>query len=736
MAPITPSAGTPTAASAAMRHGQPGQPGLPVPVDPLFADRPDTAPGLIRRLVPGTAVALVPAHPDSRGSATWGAACGKTALAAQAATSLARSGGAGLTGWVDASSRASALGSYLAIAADLGLDGTGDAEVTAASVCRSVQAARIRWLLVLDDLRDPADLEGIWPAGQAGTVLITTSHPAVAEALASVQVLPVPFLSQRESVDLLSSRLSTDPDHRSGSVDLALALDGEPAALAQASAVIATSELTCREYLAIFGKRRSQLEATAGRRACAAAVTWTMSAEHAEILEPGTGTWPLLVLAALLSPQGIPAEVLSSGPVSRYLAEQAGAPATGPGHAVAAIAALRAAGLLTITASGGLAVARMSPALQAPVRAAADPALLHSAAAAAADALTQAWPADRPRSALAVLLRSCAATLRPAAGDALWEGGRYHRVLVAAGQSMDAAGLHQAAASWWRHLADDSARRLGTGHDQAVAAASLAATALLAAGQPADAVTWAEWVTASRAAALGPGHPGTVKAAILLGRALAAAGRPGEAITLLDDAATRSAHASGNDNAGTLAAWDEHAAACLNAGKPAAALTSLSTSLATRRQALGTGHPATVSAATQLARAYLTDGQHDKAISMHEQALGWLEATRGPDHADTLPARALLAAAHTAAGHVSDALRHHQQACALHERALGPHHRQTLACSAALACAYADAGQITAAMSAIDDAITRAERNLPPGDPLTRQLRQARASLTSQVTAG
>jgi tetratricopeptide (TPR) repeat protein len=734
MMAITPSAGTPTAVGGAMPHGRarPRQSGLPLPADRLFAGRPDTVPGFTKRLAPGEAVALAPAHPHGGGSASWRDACGKTALAAHAATSLRRSGTVSLTAWVDASSRASALGSYLAIAEDLGVDCTGDAEATAASVCRSLQAARARWLLVLDDLRDPAGLEGIWPAGPTGTVLVTARDPATAQALANAQVLPVPFLSQRESMDLLSARLSTDPDHRGGQIDLALVLDGEPAALAQASAVIATSELTCREYHAIFQERRSQLEATAGREVCAAAVTWSLSAEHADILEPGAGTWPLLVLAALLSPHGVPAEMLSSTPVSRYLAEQAGAPVTGPGHAAAAVAALRAAGLLTITQSSGPAVACMSSALQAAVQAAASPSLLRSAAAAAADALAEAWPASAPRSAPAALLRSCAARLRSAAGDALWDGGHYHRVLVAAGQSMDAAGLHLPAASWWRHLADNSGRHLGTSHDETVAAASLAASALLAAGQSADAVTWAEWVMTSRAATLGPGHPGTVKAAALLGRALTAAGRPVEAIALLEDAVTRSGHA----NAATLAAWDEHAAACLAAGKPAAAISSLTKSLGIRRQALGTGHPATVTAATQLARAYLASGQHDKAISMYEQALGWLEAAHGPDHPDTLSTRTLLARAHSAAGHITDALRHYQQASSFHERALGPDHRQTLACSAALARAYADAGQITAAMSVIDQAVSRADRNLPPGDPLTQQLRQARTGLTSQETAG
>jgi tetratricopeptide (TPR) repeat protein len=711
----------------------PGGPGLPLPLDGSFIDRPDTAPGLIAALAPGAVVVLAPAHEDSAGTAGWRGSCGKTALAADAAMSLRRSGAVAMAAWVDASSRASALDGYLAMAADLGAGDPGDAETVAAGVCASLRASTAPWLVVLDDLRDPADLEGIWPDGGAGTVLATAGSLAVAQALPRARVQPVPFFSDRESMDFLSRRLSTDPDHRSGQIDLALALDREPAALAQASAVIATSELTCRDYLAIFLKRRSQLAVTAGRGICAASVTWTVSADHAEILEPGAGTWPLLVLASLLAPRGVPAGVLASGPVGRYLAgEEEGAAASGPGRAAAALSALQAAGLLAVAGDSGLQVARMSSALQAAVRRAADPALLRRAATAAADALAEAWPAGGPLSALAALMRSCAVSLRQAAGDALWTGGRYHKVLVVAGQGMDAAGLHGPAAAWWQQLARDSGQRLGAGNEEAVTAGSLAASALLAAGQPADAVAWAEWVMTSRADALGPGHPGTVRAAVTLSQALSAAGRPGDAAALLSDAAERSAQASGPGHPATLDAWDEHAAACLAGGDPAAAASSLNRSLATRRQVLGTGHPATATAATQLARAYLAGGQHDQAIAACEQLAGWLEAAHGPDHAGTLAAGTLLAEAHGAAGNVSTALRHHEQAHARHEQVLGPQHRQTLACAAALARAYAGAGQITAAMSLLAATISLAGRHLPPGDPLTRELLQARAGLARQ----
>ena len=49
--------------------------------------------------------------------------------------------------------------------------------------------------------------------------------------------------------------------------------------------------------------------------------------------------------------------------------------------------------------------------------------MLKGAAIAAADALLEAWPVDDQPQWLARSLRSCAETLRHAAGDLLWQGG-------------------------------------------------------------------------------------------------------------------------------------------------------------------------------------------------------------------------------------------------------------------------------------------------------------------------
>ena len=82
----------------------------------------------------------------------------------------------------------------------------------------------------------------------------------------------VPAFSTREALNYLSGRLTTDPDQRSGAIDLAGELGCEPAALAQAAAVIISSGIRCREYRDYFAQRRAQLAAAGAGPLPAAAV--------------------------------------------------------------------------------------------------------------------------------------------------------------------------------------------------------------------------------------------------------------------------------------------------------------------------------------------------------------------------------------------------------------------------------------------------------------------------------
>ncbi len=727
MAPRVISAGMRAATTGVAARGIPWpvRAGAVPPSAAAFTVRTDSVPRVDALLEPGAVVALVPGPEGPGDAAGWLRSCGKTQLAVHLAETLWQSQGIELLAWVNASDRASVLAGYAEAAAQLGLDDGGDAELVAARFLGWLGSTPRPWLVVLDDVREAADLDGLLPGGPAGRVLVTAAD---AGAVPGIRQVTVPALSMREAMSYLSGRLTANPEHRNGAYDLAENLGAAPAALAQAGTVMKGSDTGCRAYQGHFTRHRERLRAAAGgRRPQPAAVTWMLSAEFAEELLPGGGTWPLLVLAALLDSHGIPLAVLTGPAACRYLAGT-GTPAPDPQHAQSAVRALEHAGL----AFAGPAV-QMSRPLQRAARAAAPAELLERAARAAADAVLEAWPGDQPRSGLAAQLRACAASLLRHAGDALWDGGSCHRVLLAAGQSLAAARLSGPAVTWWREVAVRSERLLGPDHPDTLIAAGQLTDALLAAGQPADAVQCARWVLGGRDRVLGPGHPAATAARITFGRALAASGDPGQALQVLRDAAARSERAYGHGSPESLAVLDEYAAAFLAAGDTATAVRFCQRSLAGREQARGPADPATLAAALRLADACLAHGKAKDAISQYKRVLAAREQALGPDHPDTLEARASLAAAYDTAGRIGDALREHQQACAGCERTLGPDHPLTLTRHAGLARAYYAAGQVGDALTVLRASTSRAEQALSPGDPVTRMLRQVLDGITAEL---
>ena len=694
-----------------------------------FIVRPDTVPDLETTLIPGATVALVPDQVPSVPS-DWRGSTGKTQLARYFAESLWRSPGVDVLTWVVASSRASVLSGFGQAAAAMGAGDAGDAESVAARFVDWLGKTTRPWLVVLDDLRDAADLRGLWPAGPAGRLLITTVNPAAISAEHRALALPVPAFSTREAMNYLSGRLSTDPDQRSGAIDLVGDLGSEPTALAQASAVIASSGMSCRDYRQYFTKRQKQL-ADAGRAATsAAAVTWTFSAEYAEHLSPGVSIRSLVTLAALLDGHGIPGAVFTTKAAGQYLIADGAAPPPDPQRSWNAVLSLKQAGLMTIDPPGTPPAVRISPVIQAAIRAAVPKDLYDRAARAAADALLEIWPRDEPRSRLAADLRSCAVSLRQAAGDVLWADGRCHPVVVLAGQSMDSARLTEPAVAYWRELAADTERVLGPGSLETLMVSGYLGEALMAAGQAAEAVSWFRRVLDGRASMLGPDHPGAIAAKVSLGRALVAVGQPDDAVAILEEAVAGSELVCGADHLDTLAAREEYAVAAKATGKFAEAIRAYRHSLADRERIQGPQHPDTMTTSLGLADAYLAGGQTKDAISQYKRVLTDREELLGLDHPDTLLARGNLASAHFAAGRMASALQLYEETCTGYEHTIGADHPTTLACQAELARGYYATGRLGDAMALLNDIIARGERALPPGDPLTQKMRETLVSIT------
>ena len=708
------------------RVAWPVRAGVVPPLADGFSGRPETEPGVRAALVPGAVVVLAPQQPGTEGAGDWLGPCGKTQLAAFLAESLWRSGKLDLLIWITASSRAAVLGGFAeAAAATMGTE-PGDAEPAVARLAGWLAETSRPWMVVLDDLSDAAYLDGLWPVGPAGRLLITSRNPGIIGTDRSL-VLPVGVFSPREALSYLMGRLTVDPDQRIGAIDLVDDLGCEPLALAQASAVIAGSALSCREYRDYFTRRRDRLAQTTYSKLSAAQVTWTLSVEQAERLSPDGAAKLQLALGSLLDGHGIPGALFTTSAACGYLAGGSARRAAEPKGAWSAILVLDQAGLLTID-TGPARTVRISAVVQATVRAALPREVLHQAARAAADALLEIWPGEEPVPSVAAGLRASAASLQRAAGELLWAGG-CHPLLLRAGRSLDAAYLTGPAMAYWQELAQASERLLGPGHPDTITIRDHLARSYLAAGQAANAVSLFQRVLAGLGRSRQPDPAAIAATQVNLGRALVAAGQTGDAVTILGQAMAAFEHLSGPDGMETLRARDELAAACQAAGQGDDAIRLYRRTLADRERTEGAQHPDTVLTRQRLADAYLAEGRIKDALSQYKRALADMERVLGADHVDTITARRHLAGAYHAAGRMSAALQCYEQACADSERVLGPDHPETLARRIDLAHTYYAVGRLTDARSVLTDTVARCERVLPPGDPLTLKATESLANI-------
>ena len=697
-----------------------------------FTDRPDTARGVVDALVPGSSVALVPGSAFAEGPSNWLGACGKTQIAVIIAESLWRSAGIDALIWISATDRASVLSGYVqASAAAFGIQPAGTAESVAARLLSWLSATDQPWLVVLDDLQETSDLDGLWPEGPAGRVLVTSMHSSVASGRRGTQVIPVGFFSVREALNCLTERLSVNPVQRQGAIDLIEALGREPLALAQAASVVANSTLACRDYRDYFARRRQQIGVAAGEVPSAAAVTWTLSLGQAESLLPGASVRLMLVLLALLDGHGIPGAIFSTPSVAAYLGGAVTSFSSGvdPKPVWDALLAIERAGLINVNRTVAPPTILMNSVLQAAIRLAAPGNVQSPAARAAASALLEAWPADEPQPWVADSLRVNAASLQNSAPDVLWADG-CHPVLLRAGRSLDDARLAGPAVEYWRDLATRCDTKLMPGHPDALVVAAHLAAAYLAAGYAGEAVHWYQRVLAERGRELAPGHPAVIAARVSLAKALIMADEPGDAVTVLLRAVSECEQFRGPSHPDTLSARDELAGAYQATGDVAAATRLLSRNLTDRERLQGPRDEETMATRDRLAAACLVEGKLKDAISHYKRALSDREKVLGRGHPDTLATTAHLASAYQAAGRMPAAMQLSEQCCTDSERILGPDHADTLARLANLAHLYYAVGRVGDAVTLLRDTAARCERVLTYGDPLIQTIQQSLANIT------
>lgn len=566
--------------------------GNPPALAPGHVSRQALADQIRAALVPGATVALV------------GDGChGKTQLAVAVAGSLDLD----LVLWASATSRASVL-SVFAEAAQA-------ANVPPANFLTWLRETDRSWLVILDDITDPTHLSGIWPSGPAGRVLATTRSPA--RLSGDGQVIKIGKFTRHEAMAYLMGRLVSDLDQRQGAADLVAELDDEPLALAQAAAVIDSSELSCRDYLEHYAR-----EAAVEPGAPSSAVSWGLSLEHAELLSPGTAQ-QLLAFAALLDGAGIPVAAV-------------------PADMRPTLPANVEAGLITADDQ----LIRMASPVQAAIRAVLPEKMRDTAISEAAAGLLSAWPADERPEWLARALRSCTASLLRNTTDAPPEGD----VLLRAGQSLDAAGLAASAVEWWRMLSDV----LGPGHSASVEVAERLTNAQLAAGKYTEAIEALSGDVMVAKATYGATSPQALAAREGLAAAYLRMGGPADAVAVLKSVLTDKETALGAAHPETLNACCLLAQAQLADQRPKDAVKLLQRAADGRRRVLGPDHLGTIAANGALGGAYHAAGKMASAVQAYQQARDGYTQVLGPDHRETLAASLQLAHGYYSVGRLGD----------------------------------------------------------------------------------
>ncbi len=700
------------------------------PLAEKFSTRPESAPNLADALRRSRAVTLTSGQQAGVEAADLASACGKTQLAAAYAESQWQARAIDLLVWIDASSRASILCGYAEAAAATGVSSPlMAADAVAARFVEWLARSGVRWLVVLDDMANAADIDGLWPQGAAGQVIVTARD---SESLGGQSLcLEIGAYSRRDAMSYLTGRLTSDPEQRRGAIELIEDLGLQPMALAQASAVVVNSWLTCSDYRDRLAARQAELAVATRAKPVGAQLAWMLAADQANVLVPGGVAQACLAFAALLDGHGIPVDVFATTVACDYMAGPRAGRERPPEPAFRALQALERVGLVVIDRSGRPPTVQMSPAVQAAVRTA-NPASLVRAATAAASAVLEVWPDGDQRNRHAQMLRSAAVSLLHGGGEGMWADG-CPRLFLRAGESFDVAGLTGPAVAYWTELTDRCDRILGPGHPDSMSLVERLARAYSAAGRTDEAIVWHQRITAEWSAALGSDDSRALMARVNLGRVLVVAGLSEEAVGVLASAAKDCERVLGSSHPECRRARAELATALRATGQIDEAIRLYQGVLADEERRSGQRSPAATATRQELAAAFLDAGRTKDAIAQYKRALGDSERSLGAEHPDTLRVRGALGAAYHRAGRMAMSVQMNEQVHAASMRILGANSADTLAAAVNLAAAYYAVGRLSDAAGLYRDVLERAEPALGPAHSISQSARDGLTAITGSV---
>ncbi|MFF3088832.1 tetratricopeptide repeat protein, partial [Streptomyces nojiriensis] len=668
---------------------------------------------------------------------------GKTQLAADYASTTWEDGsqadGLDILVWITASTREAIVSRYAQAGVDLCRADPGDPEKAAESflawLTPKTTARPCRWLIVLDDVTDPADLHRLWPpASPHGRTLVTTRRRDAALAADGRHTVEVGLFTADEALTYLTTSLAMHGRVEPADQLNALAddLGHLPLALAQAVAYLIDAGDDIATYRTLLADRATTLADTApdclpDGQAVPLAAAWSLSIDRADTLRPAGLARPMLQLAAMLDANGIPHDVLTSPPALTHLAahrtrtgpDTATEPApTSPRDAVLALRALHRLSLIDHAPDTPHHAVRVHQLIQRTVRDRLPADQYNEFARTAADALMDAWPDIELDINLAQALRGNTASLAAHAQHVLWETGA-HLVLLRTGRSLGEGGHASAAVDHYRSLAVAAHRVLVPGHPDALTIRRDLARWRGEAGDPAGAAAALAELLPEVERVQGPGHPDALTVRRDLAGWRGAAGDPAGAAAALAELLPEVERVQGPDHDDTLTTRSRLAGWRGMAGDPAGAAAATENLLTDLEQVKGPDHPLTLMARMGLARWRGMTGDPAGAAAALAALVPDLERLKGSNHPLAWTHRGNLALWRGKAGDPAGAAAAFAQLLPDLERAIGSDHPNTLRGQGNLALWRGMAGDPAGAAASLAALLPVRERIQGPDHPDT-----------------
>ncbi|UOX90353.1 tetratricopeptide repeat protein [Amycolatopsis sp. FBCC-B4732] len=577
-----------------------------------------------------------------------------------------------------------------------------------AELARQWLATHTGWLLILDNLNQPAEARALLARLPGGRILITSRRADGWHTIAAAVNLDV--LDEGDAVELMTKILEAHDSKAGaeGAADLCRILGCLPLAIEQASAYMAETSATPVEYLGLLARYPATMY---GETAEGVDAERTMARVWRVTLDRLTGT-PLvgqvLRVLAWYAPDDIPASLLT-GIAEEPLVRKA-------------LGRLSAYSMVNLTADT-IGVHRLVQAVaRTPDRA--DPHRLPEDIAAArttaVTALAQAisdldplvpssWPVYQAVQSHVRALSECT--------DPAVDTEELCLLLNYMGVYVERRGDVTTALSYLTRAAQGMETHRGSDHWTTLGVRTNLAGALCAAGELDRAIPLLESALSDCLKAYGPDDRGTLVLRHNLATAYKTARNLDRAIPLLESAVADRARLWGVDHPGTLTARNNLANSYHDAEDFSRAI-ELHTEVASdRARVLGVDNPATLNSRHNLANAYLEAGDVDQAILLFESIVSDRVRVLGSDHVDTLHSRAKLATSYKESGDLLRAIRLHRSTVQDALSALGGDHPETLQLQRGLAEAYRAAGNLVRATRLYESIVADYERILGVDHP-------------------